>query len=151
MPRTNLDPTIPTDRDALLAREATRVLDARVIGDGALKMQIIETGKECTALDLPPAAAALLRTMLNEMAAGRAVTIVPTDAEITTGEAADLLHVSRPFVVGLIDKGELPARMVGAHRRMRLEDVLAYKRESKARARKALKEMAAISQELGLE
>ena len=114
-------------------------------------MQIVEAGKDCAVLDLPPAAAALLRLMLNEMAAGRAVTIVPIDAEITTGEAAELLHVSRPFVVGLIDKGALPARMVGAHRRMRLEDVLAYKRESKIRARAALKEIVAISQELGLE
>ena len=78
-----------------------------------LKMQIVEAGK-CTALDLPPAAAVLLRTQLKEMAAGRAVTIVPTEAEITTGEAAGLLHVSRPFVVGLTDKGELPARMVAA-------------------------------------
>ena len=66
-------------------------------------------------------------------------------------EAAELLHVSRPFVVGLIDKGELAARMVGAHRRLRLDDVLKYKRDSKVRARVALKEMVEISQELGLE
>jgi excisionase family DNA binding protein len=151
MPRTNHEPTIPSDRDALLASEAGRILDTRGVSDGDLKMQIVGAGKECTALDLPPAAAILLRTLLREMAAGRAVTIVPTDAEITTGEAAELLHVSRPFVVGLIDKGALPARMVGAHRRLRLEDVLAYKRESKARARTALKEMVALSQELGLE
>jgi excisionase family DNA binding protein len=59
--------------------------------------------------------------------------------------------VSRPFVVGLIDKGILPARMVGAHRRVLLDDVLAYKRVSKTKARAALKEMVAISQELGLE
>ncbi len=85
------------------------------------------------------------------MAVGRIVTIVPTGAEITIGEAADLLHVSRPFVVGLIDKGELPARIIGAHQRVQLEDVLAYKRKCKANARTALKEMIAISQELGLE
>jgi excisionase family DNA binding protein len=151
MPRTNHEPIIPSVRDAVLAREATRVLDGRVIGDGTLKMQIIDGSAKNTALDLSPAAAALLRELLVEMAAGRAVTIVPTDAEVTTGEAADLLRVSRPFVVGLIDKGELPARMVGAHRRLLLEDVLRYKRESKAKARAALREMVAISQELGLE
>jgi excisionase family DNA binding protein len=151
MPRTNHEPTIPSDRDAVLAREATRVLDSRVIGDGTLKMQIIGGGNENAAFDLSPAAAALLRELLVEMAAGRAITIVPTDAEVTTGEAADLLRVSRPFVVGLIDKGELPARMVGAHRRLLLEDVLTYKRESKVKARAALKDMITISQELGLE
>lgn len=151
MPRTTTDPTIPSDHDALLAGAASRALDASATGSGMLTVQLVEAGKECTSLELPPAAAALLRTMLKEMAAGRAVTIVPIDAEITTGAAAELLHVSRPFVVGLIDKGELPARMVGAHRRVRLEDVLTYKRDSKARARTALKEMVAISQELGLE
>jgi excisionase family DNA binding protein len=85
------------------------------------------------------------------MATGRVDTIVPTDADITIVEAADLLHVSCPFVVGMIDQGELPVRMVGEDPRMRREDVLAYKRESKARARTALKEMVAISQGLGLE
>ncbi len=148
MSRTTLKPTIPSDQDALLARELSRALEA---AGSRLKVQIVEAGKVSAAFDLPPAAAALLETVLKEMAAGRAVTVVPIDAEITTGQAAELLRVSRPFVVGLIDKGELPARMVGAHRRVRLEDVLTYKRESKARAQTALKEMVAISQELGLE
>ena len=151
MSRATTEPTIPTARDAALARAASRVLDASTSDDRGLTMQIVEAGKECTALELPPAAARLLRTLLQEMAAGRAVTVVPLDAEITTGDAAELLHVSRPFVVGLIDKGELAARMVGAHRRLRLDDVLKYKRDSKVRARVALKEMVEISQELGLE
>lgn len=151
MSRPTTEPTIPTARDALLAQEASRVLDASASDDTGLTVQIVEAGKECTALELPPAAARLLKTLLKEMAAGRAVTVVPLDTEMTTGEAAELLHVSRPFVVGLIDKGELPARMVGAHRRLRLDDVLNYKRDSKARARVALKEMVEISQKLGLE
>ena len=143
--------TIPTDRDVRLAGEASRTLDASSGVGQPLKMQIVKAGKKSSALELPPVAAALLKTMLKEMAAGRAVTIVPIDAEITTQQAAEILHVSRPFVVGLIDKGTLPARMVGAHRRVLLDDVLAYKRESKTKARAALKEMVAISQELGLE
>ena len=151
MARPTTEPTIPTDRDAVLAQAASRALDASTSEDSSLSVQIVEAGKECTALELPPAAARLLKTLLHEMAAGRAVTVVPMDAEITTGEAAELLHVSRPFVVGLIDKGDLAARMVGAHRRLRLDDVLKYKRDSKVRARGALKEMVEISQELGLE
>ena len=151
MPHTTHEPAVPSDRDALLAREACRVLGQARAGEADLRMQILDVGQESTMLYLPPAAAALLRTMLKEMAAGRAVSIVPIDAEITTGQAAKLLHVSRPFVVSLIDKGLLPARMVGAHRRMRLVDVLTFKRESKTRARAALAEMVAISQELGLE
>ena len=85
------------------------------------------------------------------MADGHAVTLVPIESEITTQQAADLLNVSRPFVVGLIDQGKLPARMVGPQRRVMLADVLAYKIESKTKARAALREMVAIDQELGLE
>ena len=85
------------------------------------------------------------------MAAGHAITLVPIETEITTQQAADLLNVSRPYVVGLVEQGRLPARMVGPQRRMTLADVLAYKAESKTRARAALKEMVAIDQELGLE
>src|SRR3981189_180751 len=143
--------TIPTDLEARLAGEASRALDACSDVGQSLKMQIASTGNKGAALEPPPAAAALLKTMLKEMAAGRAVTIVPIDAEITTQQAAEILHVSRPFVVGLIDKGIMPARMVGAHRRVLLDDVLACKSASKAKARAALKEMVAISQELGLE
>ena len=151
MTRPTYEPTIPSDQDALLARTALKAFDEHGSAGAALKVQIVETGDSPTILDLPAAAATVLRAVLKEMAEGRAVTVVPIEAEITTGEAAELLHVSRPFVVGLIDKGLLPARMAGAHRRIRLEDVLAYKHASKAKARKALHQMVAISQALGLE
>lgn len=152
MPRTQTDPTIPTDQDARLAREASRVLDASGAADGALRMRLVESGDALSAtLELPAAAARLLKELLREMAAGHAVTLVPIEAEITTQQAADLLNVSRPFVVGLVEQGKLPARMVGPQRRVRLADVLAYKAESKAKARAALREMVAIDQELGLE
>lgn len=151
MPRTNLEPVIPSEGDALLAREADRLLGEAGRADTGFTVQIVDAARQSTTLALPAPAAALLRKLLKEMGAGRAVAIVPIDAEVSTGEAADLLNVSRPFVVGLIDKGELPARMVGAHRRIRLDDVQAYQRKSRVRARSALEEMTAISQELGLE
>ena len=152
MPRTQTDPTIPTDQDARLAREASRVLDASAAAEGALRMRLVETGDAPSAtLELPAAAARLLKELLREMAAGHAVTLVPIEAEITTQQAADLLNVSRPYVVGLVEQSKLPARMVGPQRRVRLVDVLAYKTESKAKARAALREMVAIDQELGLE
>ena len=152
MTRAHTDPTIPTDQDAVLAREASRILDAKSASEGALRVRLIETGDEPPAtLELPAAAARLLKDLLREMAAGHAVTLVPIESEITTQQAADLLNVSRPYVVGLIDRGKLPARMVGPQRRVMLADVLAYKVESKAKARAALREMVAIDQELGLE
>lgn len=151
MPRATREPTIPSDRDAVLADKVNRALDECGAGESALTVRIVAAGKERTALDLPPAAAILLKAVPKEMAAGRAVTVVPIDTEITTGHAAELLHVSRAFVVGLIDKGMSPARMVGAHRRVLPRDVLTYKTDSKTKARAALDEMVAISQDPGLE
>ena len=115
-----------------------------------LRVQITGAGREVTSIDVPPSAMPLIRALLKEMGDGKALTLVADDAEITTQDAAEILHVSRPYVVGLIDKGLIPARMVGPQRRVLLVDVLAYKRDSKAKARDALREMAAIDQELGL-
>ena len=152
MARAQTDPTIPTDQDAVLAREASRILDASAGDNGALHLQLVETGSATPAtLELPAAAARLLKELLREMAAGHAVTLVPIETEITTQQAADLLNVSRPYVVGLVEQGKLPARMVGPQRRVMLADVLAFKIESKTKARAALRQMVTIDQELGLE
>ncbi len=152
MPRAQTDPTIPTDQDAVLAREASRILDASAASEGALQVRLIETADVAPAtLELPAAAARLLKELLREMAAGHAITLVPTETEITTQQAADLLNVSRPYVVGLVEQGKLPARMVGPQRRVMLADVLAFKIDSKTKARAALREMVALDQEQGLE
>src|SRR5580700_7228168 len=76
--------------------------------------------------------------------------LVPYEAEITTQQAAELLNVSRPYVVGMIDRGELPVRMVGNQRRLPLKDVLAYKAENRAKRLETLQELAAQDQKLGL-
>ena len=68
----------------------------------------------------------------------------------TTKQAADLLHVSRPYLVGMIERGELPARMVGNQRRLPLKDVLAFKRDNEAKRRQVLSELVAYDQKLGL-
>jgi len=150
MPRAHTDPTIPTDQEALKAREISRTLEAQRADEKPMRIQVAEAGREVITLDLPPTAARLLMDMLKEMGAGNAVTLVPIEAEITTQQAADLLNVSRPYVISLIEKGVLPARLVGNQRRLSLKDVLAYRAEGKAKAYAALKEIAAIDQELGL-
>ena len=70
--------------------------------------------------------------------------------EITAHQAADLLHVSPPYLVGMIERGELPARLVGKQRRLLLEDVLAFKTDNEPKRRDALRELAALDQELSL-
>lgn len=93
----------------------------------------------------------LLHTLLIDLAQNRPAAVVPLDHELTPNQAADLLNTSRGYVLRLIEDNALPARMVGTHRRIRLEDVLAYKVKSDAEQDKAMNDLVTIEQELGLE
>ena len=91
-----------------------------------------------------------LRQIAVASAAGRRVTVVPNEVDLTTQQSAELLNVSRQYVVRLVDEGKLPAAKTGTHRRLRLADVLAYKSVRDAERREALNEIVRISQEAGL-
>ena len=82
------------------------------------------------------------------MADGRSITLVPHDKELTTQEAADILHVSRPHLIKLLDRGDLPFHRVGTHRRIRIEDVLTYRDRRDAERSAALDELTKLSEEL---
>jgi len=135
MHRSPIDPVIPSAQEAKLAETARAALAA---------------GQRFTTDDLPPSVARLLMDILKQTAAGNAVALVPVETEVTTQQAADLLNVSRPFVVGLVENGTLPAHMVGKHRRLSLRDVLAYKADYIAKGEQALDEIVAFDQEYGL-
>jgi excisionase family DNA binding protein len=92
----------------------------------------------------------LFASLLAEMAQGHAVTLLPLYAELTTQEAADLLHVSRPHVVRLMQQGYLPFHKIGTHRRVRLHDVLAYQQRQRAEREHALDALVAQAQELDM-
>ncbi|MBF0307872.1 MAG: helix-turn-helix domain-containing protein [Alphaproteobacteria bacterium] len=143
--RANYDTVMPSEVDARLAEESSRVLASHAAG-GALRVQLDDGSR----LTLPHAATRLLTHVLAEMAAGNAVTLIPIHAEMTTQEAADHLNVSRPFLIGLLDRGEIPHHRVGTHRRVRFEDVKDYKDRIDVQRRAVLDQLAAEAQDLGL-
>lgn len=145
------EPFQPTDTDIVAAREARRALSHLTEQDRPIQVQAVEaTGSSKETVLLPPAAVRLLLDMLGQIADGNAVSVVPIQAELTTQQAADMLNVSRPFLVGLLEKGELPFHKVGTHRRVRFGDLLAYKRRAQDARHQALDELARQGQELGL-
>ena len=101
-------------------------------------------------VDLPPALARVVAAALAEIADGHTVEVRTVAEELTTQEAADLLGVSRPFVVKLVDGGDLPARLVGTHRRLQRGDVLAYRERMRATTAEALQALTDDAQALGL-
>ncbi|MBR8745184.1 helix-turn-helix domain-containing protein [Nocardiopsis sp. MG754419] len=100
---------------------------------------------------LPRAAVELLVSVLTHMAAGRGVSIVPEHAELTTQQAADMLNVSRPHLIGLLQAEEIEYRKVGTHRRVRAASLMEYMRRDDQRRREAADELSAMNRELGLD
>jgi len=143
---THLDLHLPNEAAAHQADDALHAL-ASVKPGARADLHAAGMGKPA---HLPAEAVALLREVLAAFAKGEAVAVVPVAAEVTAQQAAEILRVSRPFVIRLIDDGKLPVRMVGTHRRIPLADLLAYKEAHKARARDAAAALAQETQDLGL-
>jgi excisionase family DNA binding protein len=139
----------PSRAEVELARASGQRLAPLARSGRPLTMRVRDAGREET-IELPAGAVKLLVEILEDMASGRSVTIVPQNAELTTQQAADFLNVSRPFLIQLLEERKIPFRMVGTHRRVRLEDVLRYKEGIDADRRKVLDELAAEAQELGM-
>jgi excisionase family DNA binding protein len=143
----NLDPTAPTDEDVELAREAGPRL-ADLLGKG--KKVEVRLGNKDEPLMLPVSSLRLLANILVQMGEGNAVAVLPVETELSTQQAADVLNVSRPYLVKLLEDGRLPHRSVGTRRRVLLCDVLAYKKVVADARAKVLEELAAQAQELNM-
>ena len=147
-----LEPVQPAEADvsaAIAALPLIRDYLARHATEGPVRLRVDdEHGEE--SLTVPRGAVELLARILAHMANGQGVSVVPAHAELTTQQAADLLNVSRPYLIGLIKAGEIEYRMVGKHRRIRADSLLDYMRADDQRRRAAGDELTALSQEMGL-
>jgi len=143
------EPVTPTDQESDIARESSRQL-AEVLAQsgtsGELRLRL-RTGRE---IRLPHSALRVLAGALQQMADGHGVLLLPVDAELTTQQAADLLRVSRPFLIKLLEQGKLPYRRVGAHRRLPARDVLRYAAAERARREHIMQELAEETERLEL-
>jgi excisionase family DNA binding protein len=140
----------PGDVDAEIAcRTARRIRDYLASHQDEDPLEVrVEAGEEV--LVVPRAGAALLAQVMDHLARGKGVTVIPSEAQLTTQQAADMLNVSRPYLIGLLESGKIKFTTVGRHRRVRFEDLMEYKRHADQRARAAADEMAGLGQELGL-
>lgn len=144
-------PSIPTEDEAQLSQESSRILATHISPQHSTRrLKIVEDDGSEQDVVIPAAAYSLLVNILSQMAQGNAVTLIPIHAELTTQEAADILNVSRPFLVKLIEAKEIPHRKVGRHRRIYYEDLMDYKQRIDSQRMQALDELAAQAQELNM-
>ncbi len=144
-----LDPVEPSQQDVELAKTASIRLGSAIRGGRKVMLEEERQGQPAERFEIPAGAVPLIQSLLSSLAQGRAVAVIPIDAELTTQQAADFLGVSRPFVVGLIESNQLPARKVNTHRRVAFKDLVQFKRTTMDARQRALADLTAEAQEDG--
>ena len=124
------------------------VIEQALARDGAAGTRLVDAHGDT--VDVPAELVGALHAIVRHLQAGHGVAVASLQSELTTVEAADLLNVSRPHLIKLLDGGALPFRMVGTHRRLRLVDVLGYRDRQEAVAREALVGLTRQAEDLGL-
>ncbi len=145
------DPQLPSPEDIAIAQAALTSLRDLDLGAAVSRVQLraSDDGHAAT-IEIPRPAFDLLVDMLSQLANGNAVTIVPVHAELTTQQAADLLNVSRPHLVSLLESGEISHHRVGTHRRVPFRDLMEYRKRRSLASKSALDELTADAQRLKL-
>jgi excisionase family DNA binding protein len=148
----SMEPVIPTAEAAEAAGASLRDFACLRASHGLRQASLsleLEGGQRAS-VPIPAPVLDLVQGILVQMAQGNAVTLVPVHAELTTQQAADLLNVSRPFLIERLAQGEIPLSKVGTHGRIRLADLMAYKHAIDQQRAAALDELAARAEELGM-
>lgn len=148
---------VPSEQESEIARESSRrlasLLGTRVTAKGGrdtISVRIGDENEPHEVVALPVSVLQMLTRLLAHMADGNAVQLLPVDAELSTFEAADVLSVSRPYLIKLLEEKAIPFRRVGTHRRVLLRDLLEYKRADDLKRQEVLAELVAEAQELDM-
>lgn len=144
------EPVSPSEQDTLLAESSSQQLATFVQDEDEVQKIVVMENGTSTKVSIPAVAFRVLVNVLTQMAQGNAITIIPVQAELTTQQAADVLNVSRPFLIDLLEKGQIPFRKVGTRRKVLLKDVMDYKKRTDNARLKVLEELAAQAQELNM-
>jgi excisionase family DNA binding protein len=139
----------PAEPERAVAEKLNQELE-RQLALGEEVSVMLSADEAGTQYDLPATAVKLLVKILAEIAKGNAVAVVGLKPELTAKEAAELLGISHPRLIKLLESGKLPFHEVGTHHRIRLADVLAYRRKSLGERKAILREVVALNQEMGL-
>jgi excisionase family DNA binding protein len=141
-----------SDHDAELFAQASRLMSEALDHSQARRIALVEEqadGSDSARLEVPPATLRLLSQILALMARQQTFVLYPESSELTTKQAAEVLGVSRPFLIRVLEAGEIPYRKVGRHRRVLMKDVLSYKKTTQVKRQAAMDELVRISEEMG--
>lgn len=140
---------LPTPAEVEQAKLSSRTLSKYTNAD-RVQLSLRGSNGESDEMVLPGHVLQILLDVLSEMSQGNAVSLIPYHQEISTQDAANLLNVSRPFLVRLLEEGKIPFRKVGSHRRVKLQDLLAYKEAIDQERKRTLDDLAQLSQDQGM-
>jgi excisionase family DNA binding protein len=150
MPTVSERTITPTEADKQMASESSRILEPLTAHPHDLKLELLDEDTPRQLLNLPAPAVRALSQILKELAKGNSVTLVATDAMLSTQEAADILRVSRPFVISLLEAGRIPFQRLGSHRRILFRDLMTFKTKTDADRQEAMRQLTGEAQELKL-
>lgn len=150
MKSATLKPKVQVVEEMMAARATGKALTAFLKEKRPVTLVAESSSENFQALTVPASALHVLVQILEAVGRGEAVEVIPVAAELTTQQAADILNVSRPYLVSLLETGKIPFRKVGTHRRVQKTDIVAYKKKSDTESEKALTELAQMAQEYGL-
>ena len=135
---------LPSISERAAANQLRRILASQASGDAETRLKLLDEAGKLAEVVLAPALSHMLTELLRHVGQGNAVTLVPVSQMLTTQQAADILNVSRPYLVALLDRGDIDHSKVGRHRRVKAQELFAFKARRDAERSAALTELAEL-------